>query len=287
MRPKASRFDQQPSDKELQSAEPSVGLMPESEVSAHVMPAPADLICKAVDLMPESDSAHVMPFPEPIMPSVTLPEGETGDKELQSVEPSVGLMPESDASAHVISMPAPADPEAPVGLMPESDASAHVISMPAPADPEAPVDLMRESDSAHVMPVHAPDDKAVELKNSSISASLDGLMPIHAPNINEAMDHDGAVLEAVQRYTGYGTTLNGFYDSLPVQRVNGLICTTVLLYYCTTVLLYYCTTVLLYYCTTVLLYYVYCTTVLAYYTYYSYCTTTLVVSVSKSGVTCG
>ena len=235
MRPKASRFDQQPSDKELQSAEPSVGLMPESEVSAHVMPAPADLICKAVDLMPESDSAHVMPFPEPIMPSVTLPEGETGDKELQSDEPSVGLMPESDASAHV-------------------------ISMPAPADPEAPVDLMRESDSAHVMPVHAPDDKAVELKNSSISASLDGLMPIHAPNINEAMDHDGAVLEAVQRYTG--TTLNGFYDSLPVQRVNGLICTTVLLYYCTTVLLYYCTTVLLYYCTTVLRILYYCTTVL-------------------------
>ena len=189
-----------------QSAEPS---MPESEIGAHVMPAPADL----------------MPEPEPIIPSVTLPGGETGDKELQSDESSVGLMPES-----------------------ESDASAHVIliSMPAPADPEAPVDLMRESDSAHVMPVHAPDDKAVELKNSSISASLDGLMPIHAPNINEAMDHDGAVLEAVQRYTGYGTTLNGFYDSLPVQRVNGLICTTVLLYYCTTVLLYYCTTVLHY-----------------------------------------
>ena len=216
MRPKATRFDKQLSeskvllpegkadDKELQSAEPSVGLMPESEVSAHVMSAPADL--KA---MPESDSAHVMPVPEPIMPSVTLPEGETGDKELQSNEPSVGLMPESDTSAHV---------------------------MPAPADPEAPVDLMpRESDSAHVMPVHAPDVEAevklaldveaeVKLKNSCIAASLDRLA------INKAMDHDGAVLEAAQRCTG--TTLNGFYSGRVSWHNDST--ATVLLFYCTT-----------------------------------------------------
>jgi hypothetical protein len=132
-----------------QSAEPS---MPESEIGAHVMPAPADL----------------MPEPEPIIPSVTLPGGETGDKELQSDESSVGLMPESesDASAHVIliSMPAPADPEAPVDLM------------PAPADPEAPVDVMPVP--APIIAMLAADvDESEAAVKLCIAASLESTRP--------------------------------------------------------------------------------------------------------------